>query len=126
MVSVLNAEEVPSGVSSGVGVNSEEKVVFFRIGFDNAVEVAAFEGSVEDEFVFEFEGWVHSFEGSVEDGRSVMVLMFLRLSLTNTKAKLQLTIFCRLTEYFSSPPYSSYCTPYRLCSAKVSCGRGPR
>ena len=81
---VLDAKIIPTGVSSGVGVDPEEKIVLVGCNFDSAIKVAVFEGAVEAEFVG-LDGGVHSFEGSVEEGGAIVVVVSESL-LTNSNA----------------------------------------
>lgn len=48
---VFDAKIIPIGVSPGVGVDPEEKIVLVGCNFDSAIKVAVFEGAVEAEFV---------------------------------------------------------------------------
>ena len=81
---VFDAKIIPIGVSSGVGINSEEKIVLVGCNFDSTIKVAVFKGAVEAEFVG-LDGGVHSFEGPVEEGGAIVVVVSESL-LTNSNA----------------------------------------
>ena len=82
---------------SGVGVDPEEEIELVGGGFDDAVEVAGLEGSVEEEFLLGIEGGIHAFEGSVEEGGLVVRFLSLRNHFTRTPMRVGFTIFCMLT-----------------------------
>jgi hypothetical protein len=79
VLTVFYGEVVPTGVSLGVGVDSEEEIELVWGDFDGAVEVGGLEGAVEEVLILGFEGGVHAFEGPVEEG-GVRLLRSLSLS----------------------------------------------
>ena len=63
---VSDGEVEPVDVASGVGVNSQEKVILCLTNFDSTIEVSPFEPRFEDELLLQIQGRVHAFEGTVE------------------------------------------------------------
>ena len=82
---------------SGVGVDSQEEIELVGGGFYDAVKVARLKGPVKEEFLLGVEGWVHAFEGSVEEGGLVVRFLSLRNHFTRTPMRVGFTIFCMLT-----------------------------
>jgi hypothetical protein len=64
---ICNTEKIPSGVSTSVGVDPQKEIELIRAHFDDTIEVAPFEGSVEDELLVWLQSGVHALEGSIEE-----------------------------------------------------------
>ena len=74
-MTVLNTKIKPLGVTPGVGVDPQEKIVLHGLDLDDAIQVAGLEAAVEDELVGQVECGVHTFEGPVEDGGPIVMII---------------------------------------------------
>lgn len=73
--SVSHGEVVPGEVTSCVGVYPEEEVVLVGCDLNGAVQIAAFEPGLEDEFLLGVEGGVHALKGAVVELVPVELVM---------------------------------------------------